>query len=227
LNCNRFQWLLDEYLDGGLDAETEAELSAHSAECTHCATLRQRAWQLHRSLQSLPMVLPAAQYAERVLARALATRPVEPRGPRRRRFGAPQLSMAGGALAGVLAIAVGLWSAREPAPVQSEVPAVAHIQPAAKASVQPVRLMFRSDSALSDVTFELELPDGVELAGYPGQRRLVWQSNLQAGSNLLELPVLLRGNGGVLTATLYHGAERRRFVVRLVPVPVPRAAKAA
>jgi hypothetical protein len=82
-----------------------------------------------------------------------------------------------------------------------------------------VRLIFRSASALSDVTIELGLPEGVELAGFPGQRRLVWQSDLQAGANLLELPVLLHGAGGVVTATLNHGSERRQFSVRVVSAP--------
>jgi hypothetical protein len=80
-----------------------------------------------------------------------------------------------------------------------------------------VRLIFRSASALDDVTIELVLPEGVELDGYPGQRRLVWQSDLRAGSNLLELPMLVHGDGGVLTATLNHGAERRQFSARVVP----------
>jgi len=217
VNCYSFQLLLDDHLDGALETQIETELSAHAVECAHCADLRRRAWQLRRSLQSLPVPPPDARYPERVLERAIATRTPEPRRSRGHAPGVPPLWTAAGALVAVLAIAVGVWSVREPAPLHTDTLPVAHIQLAATAGVQPVRLVFRSDNALSDVTIELELPDGVELAGYPGQRRLVWQSNLQAGSNLLELPVLLHGPGGVLTATLNHGAERRRFAVQVVP----------
>jgi hypothetical protein len=99
---------------------------------------------------------------------------------------------------------IGLWFSRETLP---EVMAIAN---------EPLRLVFRSEDALQGVTIEIELPEGVELAGYPGQRQLVWTSDIQAGPNLLELPVEVRGDGGVLTATLNHGAERRQFSVRVV-----------
>ena len=217
MNCYTFQSLLDDHLDGALAAQLEAELSAHMTGCADCARLQQRAWRLHQSLRSLPVSPPAPRYAERVLARAIATRTSEPQRSRRLGLSAPPWWTAAGALVATLAIAVGLWAQRAPAPVHNDLLPVAHIQPAVTAGVQSVRLVFRSDSALSDVTIELQLPDGVELAGYPGQRRLVWQSSLQAGSNLLELPVLLHGPGGVLTATLNHGAERRRFAVQVVP----------
>jgi anti-sigma factor RsiW len=216
--------LLDDHLDGALAPQVEAEISAHIAGCAECAALQQRAWRLHRSLQALPVPPSAPQYAERVLARAIATRAPERQRSRRKGLSGTPLWTAAGALVATLMIAVGLWSRREPAPVHTDTLPVARIQPAVSAGVQPVRLVFRSDSALSDVTIELDLPDGVELAGYPGQRRLVWQSNLQAGSNLLELPLLLHGPGGVLTATLNHGAERRRFAVQVVAAPGPHAA---
>jgi hypothetical protein len=124
--------------------------------------------------------------------------------------------LAAGAVMASFAVAIGLWSTRQPVSTPDTMP-VAHVQPSAIAGVQPVRLVFRSASALDDVTIELVLPEGVELDGYPGQRRLVWQSDLRAGSNLLELPVLVHGRGGVLTATLNHGAERRQFSARVVP----------
>jgi hypothetical protein len=111
----------------------------------------------------------------------------------------------GGALAASLLLATGMWFGRQSLP---EVMAV---------SDQPVRLVFRSEDALAGVTIELNLPEGVELSGYPGQRHLVWQSDIQAGPNLLELPVQVHGRGGVLTATLNLGSERREFSVRVVP----------
>ena len=125
--------------------------------------------------------------------------------------------VAAGAVAACFAVAIGLWSARQSISSRTDSLPVAHVQPASMGGVQTVRLVFRSASALDDVTIELVLPEGVELDGYPGQRRLVWQSDLRAGSNLLELPMLVHGNGGVLTATLNHGAERRQFSARVVP----------
>ncbi len=218
MNCTDFQQLLDDHLDGALNAEIEAELLEHTAACAACASRREFGGRLRRSLQALPVPSPAAGFAERVLAAARATKPYEVASARTgRRGGLPRWATAA-ALAASLALAFGWWSTRETLPEAGAGPPIARVQPAAAAGVQQVRLVFRSASALSNVTIELGLPEGVELAGYPDQRRLVWQSDLRAGANLLELPVLLRGPGGVVTATMNHGTERRQFSVRIVSV---------
>jgi len=214
MNCYLLVTLLDEHFDRALDAGTDAELLAHVATCADCAAVYGREQWLRRSLQALPVPAPAPGFAERVFARAKATR--SERRPRRRLLSIPRPGLAVGAAIASIAVAVGLWFASQPGSRTSESMPVAHVQPASIAGAQPVRLVFRSASALNDVTIELVLPEGVELEGYPGQRRLVWQSDLRAGSNLLELPVLVRGPGGVLTATLNHGAERRQFSARVV-----------
>jgi hypothetical protein len=221
VNCHLFDALLDDHLDASLDAETEADMLVHAAACADCGALRARERQLRRELRELPVPAPEPDYADRVLAAALAAHSsVELPAVSRRKAPALSFWATGGALAAGLALAVALWSAREPATVPTEVPPyvlpVAHVPPPETHSVQPVRLLFRSATALEDVTIEIDLPDGAELRGYPGQQRLTWTSDLNAGTNLLELPVVLRGPGGVLTATLNLGAERRRFAVQLV-----------
>ena len=59
-------------------------------------------------------------------------------------------------------------SATVPTEVSSYILPVAHVPPPETRSVQPVRLLFRSATALEDVTIEIDLPDGAELRGYPG-----------------------------------------------------------
>jgi hypothetical protein len=229
MNCKLFLVLLDDHIDAELDAHTEADMLAHAASCTACATFKKGELELRRSLQAIPVPAPRFGYAERMLAAAGRARPSV---PRRHRHGSVSSAVAG-AVAATLAIGVTLWvvrgpirqTAATPAPLGTSIP-VAHVRPAATAGVQPVRLVFRSATALQNVTIEIDLPDGVELEGFPGQRRLTWQSDLTAGSNLLELPVRLSGRGGVLTATLNHGTERRRFTVQLVSGSPPAATSA-
>jgi hypothetical protein len=230
VNCKLFQVLLDDHVDGQLDRQTEADMLAHANTCAGCAALRASELGFRRSLQALPVPAPEPGFAERVFAAARVTcsrtrPPVSGRDERARAWLA-----AGGALAASLAIAVAVSVTREPAAVprntnEAALP-IAHVQPAATAGVQPVRLVFRSATALHDVTIEIDLPEGVELEGFPGQRRLTWHSDLSAGSNLLELPVRLTGRGGVLIATLNHGTERRRFEVQLVSGPRPGVSSA-
>jgi hypothetical protein len=201
MNCTRARLLLEEQIDGSLEHLAEAALAEHLRGCEDCALERDAMRALQAQLAALPVTPARAGFADRVLAAAHAAQPaVQPAAPRSR---VP--AWLGGALAASLLLATGMWFGRQSLP---EVMAV---------SDQPVRLVFRSEDALAGVTIELNLPEGVELSGYPGQRHLVWQSDIQAGPNLLELPVQVHGSGGVLTATLNHGSERREFAVRVVP----------
>lgn len=88
--------------------------------------------------------------------------------------------------------------------------------PTAVVTKEPVRLLLRSERTLNEVTIEIELPEGVRVRGYGDQRRLSWQSSLLAGSNVLELPIVVDGAGGVLVARVSQGNEERELAVRLV-----------
>lgn len=155
---------------------------------------------LRRKLRDLPPPVMAADFPDRAFAavrraqRPAYLRPVP----------------LGFALAATLAlgVGVGVWldqSREESAP---------QIVAVAPGAVSPVKLVFRSPRALSDVTIRLQLPDGVELAGHEGRSELRWQIDLAAGGNVLELPVIVReGAGGVITASLSHGQDQRQFEV--------------
>ena len=201
MNCTRARLFLEEQIDGSAEPLAEAALAEHLRGCEDCSMEREAMRALQAQLAALPLAPARAGFADRVLAAAHAAQPAA-RAPVRSRVPA----WMGGALAASLLLATGMWFGRQSLP---EVMGVAD---------QRVRLVFRSEDALAGVTIEIDLPEGVELDGYPGQRQLVWQSDIQAGPNLLELPVQVHGSGGVLTATINHGSERRQFAVRLVPV---------
>jgi hypothetical protein len=75
-----------------------------------------------------------------------------------------------------------------------------------------VRLVFASATALDSATLTVSLPDGIELAGFPGQREISWETSLQEGKNLLPLTLIaLTPAGGELLATLEHEDRDRTF----------------
>ena len=155
---------------------------------------------LTRRLRQLPVPPPSADFADRVFAAVRATQ----------RPGVWRPAYLGYALAASLALGVGLavWLDRS-VPVSGTQAVVV-----ASGGIEPVRLVFNSPRALAGVTIHLQLPDGVELAGRPGRRELSWQADLQAGANALELPVIVqRGEGGVVTASVSYGQDRRQFAV--------------
>lgn len=75
-----------------------------------------------------------------------------------------------------------------------------------------VRLVFASASALDSATLTVSLPEGIELAGFPGQREITWETSLEEGKNLLPLTLIaLTPAGGELLATLEHEDRNRTF----------------
>jgi hypothetical protein len=79
-----------------------------------------------------------------------------------------------------------------------------------------VRLVFASAKALDSATLTVSLPDGIELAGFPGQREITWETSLKEGKNLLPLTLIaLTPTGGELLARLEHKDRNRTFRLRV------------
>mgnify|MGYP001816320479 FL=1 len=79
-----------------------------------------------------------------------------------------------------------------------------------------VNLVFASASALDAATLTVTLPDGIELAGFPGQRQITWQTSLAEGKNLLPLELIaLTPVGGEVFARLEHDDRNRTFRLRI------------
>ncbi|MDH3621450.1 MAG: hypothetical protein OER91_11185 [Gammaproteobacteria bacterium] len=79
-----------------------------------------------------------------------------------------------------------------------------------------VNLVFASTSALDAATLTVTLPEGIELAGFPGQREIAWQTSLVEGKNLLPLELIaLTPAGGEVLARLEHDDRDRTFRLRI------------
>jgi hypothetical protein len=84
------------------------------------------------------------------------------------------------------------------------------------AEPQTVNLVFASKSRLDAATLTVTLPEGIELAGFPGQREIAWQTNLVEGKNLLPLELIaLTPVGGEVLARLEHDNRKRTFRLRI------------
>jgi len=79
-----------------------------------------------------------------------------------------------------------------------------------------VNLMFASATALDSAILTVTLPDGIELAGFPGQRVITWQTSLNEGNNLLPLELIaVSPVGGEVLARLEHNDRDRTFRLRI------------
>lgn len=117
----------------------------------------------------------------------------------------------GSAIAAGLAIWVitaMLWTAPQLPDVDPAIPGVTVMLE----EERTVRLMFASTTALENATLTVSLPDGIELAGFPGQREITWETSLEEGRNVLPLTLIaLTPAGGELLARLEHKDRSRTF----------------
>jgi hypothetical protein len=75
-----------------------------------------------------------------------------------------------------------------------------------------INLVFASKTALDGAKLTVMLPDGIELAGFPGQREITWNTSLVEGRNLLPLELIaLTPTGGEVLARLEHDNRGRTF----------------
>lgn len=121
----------------------------------------------------------------------------------------------GGAVAAGLAV----WMIGGMLMTTPEMPdAAASIPGVTMALEQPrtVNLVFSAAELLESATLTVSLPNGVELAGFPGQSEITWETSLNKGRNLLPLKLIaLTPAGGELLARLEHGDRDRVFRLQL------------
>jgi len=123
----------------------------------------------------------------------------------------------GGAIAAGLAvwIVAGMLMTAPQVPAPDAEPAIPGVTVALEQE-KTVRLVFASATALDSATLTVSLPEGIELAGFPGQREITWETSLQEGKNLLPLTlVALTPAGGELVARLDHKDRSRTFRIRV------------
>ena len=79
-----------------------------------------------------------------------------------------------------------------------------------------VNLIFSSAEPLEVATLTVQLPEGIEMSGFPGRREISWQTSLDAGRNLLPLKLIATSPiGGEVYATLVHNERGRTFRLRV------------
>lgn len=164
--------------------------------------------QLLDLLKDYPMPEATAGFYDQALVRAAH------KGSRRQRNRWLMTGFGSAVAAGiVLAFVSGVFfDTPDAPPLDSNIPGVTM----ALAEPQTVNLVFSSTEVLEGATLTVSLPDGVELAGFPGQREISWTTNLSVGKNLLPLRLIaLTPVGGVVLARLEHDHRDRTFRLRV------------
>lgn len=208
MHCKDITENLDDYMDGGLDQATAEAISSHAESCEACRTVIERERELLRLLKDYPMPQAQAGFYDQALTRAAHK-------SNRRQRNHWLLTGFGSAVAAGLAawLVFGLLlNTPQTLDAGASIPGVT----IALEETRTVNLVFASATALDTAQLTVSLPDGIELAGFPGQREITWETSLRAGRNLLPLTlVALTPTGGELLARLQHDDRERTFRLRV------------
>lgn len=203
MNCDQYRQCLESYLDAELEASVARELETHAVGCTDCADARDRKQQLRQALRSMPVTPPEDGFLDSVVGQTVV------RTHRNEAWFWSSAGIGGAVAASVIGWFILAMPANPPAPDSfAELETVAISLNVEKT----FRLTFDSQRELQEATLTVRLPDGVEVVGYEGRDSVRWTTHVKPGTNILELPLIVRsGDGGEVLARIEHEGKQKSF----------------
>ena len=197
MNCQETQLQFDNYLDHQLEDGLQAEFHQHLAECGRCREVLNTEKHFRAALSQLPVESMSPAFAAQALRNARNNG---------RSTALPFGSRAMGAIAASFLLLFSFVVLFQGTPTESITVALLE--------ERQITFAFNSPQPIQQASFEIRLPDGVEIKGYPGQKMLAWSGSLKSGQNILQLPIIVHsGTGGELKATIQH--KNQHFITNL------------
>ena len=203
MNCEQYNENLDRLLDDELEESLVPQYQAHTADCADCAAALRRKQALRQALKSMPLPPPADGFLDSVVEQALI---------RTHRNEKRFWSSAG--LGGAIAAGVIGWLVLTiPADLPQSTDQLSLDVVTISLNVEKTfKLKFDSTRELQAATLSLQLPAGLEVVGYEGQTSVKWTTTVKPGTNILQLPIIVRsGNGGAILARVEHEGKQQSF----------------
>ncbi|MDQ2076908.1 hypothetical protein [Marinimicrobium sp. ABcell2] len=205
MNCTESRQAIDQLPMGSAPRGSLAEHLDACDLCQHYYTDRL----LEQELSSLEVPQPSDEFLDRAIKLA-AKAPAVETAPSEHRWRWPS-AMA----ASVLVAAVGFISFWEPAPLHQENPTVETAAAQPEYHREQVRIVIYSNEAHENAELSIELAENLELEGYTGRQQLAWSAPLNKGANVLNVPVLVRDNGGEVRVISHFGGKSHEVKVQV------------
>ena len=197
MNCREFREQISEQIKNGNFPAHTREISRHMRECALCRTFFEDEV-LARALREMPTPEPDEQFAGRVIRNAV----------NRQRSNYKKFFLAGFSAAAAVMVAVfTVFMVKLTDPGHQETSLL--VVPTGPENI--VRIVIEAAQTRPGVTLSIDLEGSIELKNRPGRRRFQWQTQVDAGKNLLELPLEFQGPAGghVKVGYRYDGVEKQ------------------
>ncbi len=179
MRCKQYRNRLDDYLDGDMAPGLRTAFEAHAEECEKCRAATTSAREIQKALRQIPVPPMQPGFASQAIDRA-----IKQRNHHRHGFVAGFSSALAASL--ILALFIGGLVTENGQPTQQAVTPVVTIS---MKKPQTINLVFDVATVMDNATLSIVLPDNIEIIGFPGQHEISWKTSLQAGKNILPLPL--------------------------------------
>ncbi len=206
MKCNQVQDNMENYLDGNLPISQRDAVSGHVKTCESCREVLTREEMLRQALRNLPAADVNPDFIKEAMKQARQVhKPV-------RRYFIPGFVTAATVSLAVLFLTTTTIMRTAMVDETDAFPLITM----AINETRTVQMVFDSPSNFKAVNFNLSLPEGFEVAGYPGYRVLDWEVELKKGSNRLALPLVALATGkGELVANIAYVDKTKSFRFRV------------
>ena len=199
MNCKTLTQKMHDYLDCILPEPEAHEIQLHISKCEVCRKMIRKEESLRSMLQDLPAPALRPGFAQRALYKARK---------QQKRQQQQRLGIGGAIAAGFVLFFVANLFLPIPESTINNVPEIT----LAMNQVRDIKLVFNSKESIDNAVFIVQLPNNLELNGFPDQHTISWKSKLQRGKNLLVLPVVAHGPvENDLIATIEHATKKKTF----------------
>ncbi len=212
MHCEEVRTLLPERAGGELGAAVEGLVDAHLRACACCASRLDRERELVAVLRALPVAAMPEGLPARLMRRARDADQASRHAQATRR-----MFHAGSIAASILMVCgIGFMLGRGSLPTGDGAALAVHLPLGAS---QMVALKIDAPQAFEHVEFEVSLPANVALQDQPDLREFAWSGQLQAGVNVLSLPLVgVKAMGGQLVARVKFGSTEKSLTIPLTVV---------
>jgi hypothetical protein len=187
-------------------------MDAHLENCASCRSRVREEQAMREMLRDMPVPAASTGFAARALRQAAVAHSVTNAATQKRVFASG--FVAAMVVGFVLWFVTGMYGPRGEqglAPQLQLAEVTIRLQ-----ETRRVRLAFNAPTDMERVRVSLELPEHVELEGYPGRKQIAWYTKLRKGENVLNLPLSgLKASKGRLIARLGSGTMTKEIHINL------------
>jgi hypothetical protein len=195
MNCKQALEYRDDYIDGFLSQDEKVAVREHLDNCRQCHAAFKRDEEMLQALRALPVPAPSPGFVSHSIQHAQSAGKWQmPKSL------TPLLSAA---MAACLVLWLVTGFPRMSEHTARELPTAQVIIKINEEKI--VNVVVNAPRDLLDAHVTIELPEQLEMVGFPGKREIEWKTDLRKGRNLLSLPIVAKRTGNVeLVARIDH-----------------------